>query len=140
MKVWHTGVHTNPIDFYSNEKDPIKEKVISWAPVFSTAIGNFFSERSYGEKVKEVLYREFCLKEGYNDKLLYYGPRRKIVDCAIVLDYEKVLQMSNDDYGKYLAGLYMERSRQFAELNIKDFAAEKYTQDLEEFFKGNKLL
>lgn len=140
MKVWHTGVHTNPLDIYSKEKDPIKEKIIFWAPIFLTALGKYFSERSYGERVKEILYREFCLKEGYNDKLLYYGPRRKIVDCAIVLEYEKVLKMSNDEYGKYLAGLYMERSRQFAELKIKDFDAEKYTQDLEEFFKGNKLL
>lgn len=140
MKVWHTGVHTNPIDIYSKEKDPIKEKVISWAPVFSIGIGKYFAERNYGEKVQEILYREFCLKEGYNDKLLYYGARRKIVDCAIVLDYQKVLKMSNDEYGKYLAKLYIERSKQFTELKIKDFNVGKYTQDLEDFFKGNKTL
>lgn len=140
MKVWKTGVHDSPLDVYSKEIDPIMEKKIFWAPIFLTAMGKYFSERSYGEKVKEVLYREFCLKEGYNDKLLYYGPRRKIVDCAIVLDYEAVLKMSNDEYGKYLAKLYIERSNQFTELKVKDFDVGKYVDDLEEFFKLNKLL
>ena len=114
--------------------------IIFWAPVFSIAIGKHFLERSYGEQVKEILYREFCLKEGYNDKLLYYGLRRKIIDCAIVLDYEEVLKMDNDEYGRYLAGLYLERSSQFIDLKIKDFDAEKYKQDLEHFFRSNKLI
>jgi hypothetical protein len=140
MKVWNTGVHTRSIDFYSKEKDPTQEKIIFWAPVFLTAMGKYFSDLSYGDKVKEVLYREFCLKEGYDDKLLYYGPRRKIVDCAIVLDYKQVLKMSNDEYGKYLAKLYLERSKQFTELKVKDFNVGKYVEDLEEFFKLNKLL
>lgn len=140
MKVWNTGVHTRSIDFYSKETDPTMEKKILWAPVFLTQMGKYFSERSYGEKVKEILYREFCLKEGYNDKLLYYGSRRKIVDCAIVLDYQLVLKMSNEEYGKYLASLYIERSNQFTELKVKDFDVEKYVEDLKEFFKLNMLL
>ncbi|MEQ1676220.1 MAG: hypothetical protein ABL876_05955 [Chitinophagaceae bacterium] len=139
MKVWKKGVHDSPLDIYSNEEDPIKEKVIIWAPVYSTALGKYFSERSYGEKVNEVLYREFCLKSGYNDKLLYYGPRKKIVDCAIVLNYQSVLEMSNEEYGKYLAKLYIERSNQFTELKIKDFDVGKYVEDLTEFFKLNML-
>lgn len=140
MKVWKKVVHDSPLDIYSNEKDPIKEKVIIWAPVYSTAMGKYFSELSYGEKVKEILYSEFCLKESYNDKLLYYGPKKKIVDCAIVLDYEEVLKMSIDEYGKYLAKLYIERSTQFKELKVKDFDVGKYVEDLEDFFKLNKLL
>ena len=104
------------------------------------AMGEYFSERSYGERVKEIFYREFCLKEGYKDKLLYYGSRRKIVDCAIVLDYEAVLKMGIEEYGKYLAKLYIERSNQFTELKVKDFDVGKYVEDLESFFKLNKLL
>ncbi|MBK7292190.1 MAG: hypothetical protein IPI78_19315 [Chitinophagaceae bacterium] len=140
MKVWNTGVHTRSIDFYSKAKDPLMEKVIFWAPFFLTAMGKYFSERSYGERVKEIFYREFCLKEGYKDKLLYYGSRRKIVDCAIVLDYEAVLKMGIEEYGKYLAKLYIERSNQFTELKVKDFDVGKYVEDLESFFKLNKLL
>lgn len=140
MKVWNKGVHTSPIDTYSEEKDPIKEKIIFWAPVFLTAMGEYFLELNYGENVKEILYREFCLKEGYNERLLYYGPKRKIVDCAIVLEYKMVLRMDNDEYGKYLAKLYIDRSKQFTELNIKDFNVRKYVEDLREFFKTNKLL
>jgi len=140
MKVWKKGVHDSPLDIYSNEKDPIKEMVITWAPIYSTALGKYYSERSYGEKVNEVLYREFCLKEGYNDKLLYYGPGRKIIDCAIVLDYDAVLKMGNDEYGKYLAKLYIDRSNQFEELKIKNFDVEKYVEDLTAFFNLNKLV
>ena len=139
MKVWKKGVHDSPLDVYSNEMDPIKGMVISWAPVFSIGIGKYFSNRSYGEKVQEILYREICLRDGYNDKFLYYGPRKKIVDCAIVLDYETVLKMGNDEYGKYLATLYVERSSQFLELKVKDFDVEKYVQDLKRFFRTNKL-
>lgn len=140
MKVWKKGVHDSPLDIYSNDKDPIKEKVIMWAPVYSTAIGKYFAERSYGEKVNEILYREFCLKDGYNDKLMFYGPKKKIIDCAIVLNYSSVLEMNNEEYGKYLATLYLERTRLFRDLKIKHFDVDKYLEDLETFFKHNKLL
>jgi hypothetical protein len=140
MKVWNTGVHDSPIDVFSKEKDDIWEKKVFWAPIFLTAMGKYFSDRSYGERVKEILYREFCLKEGYEGKLLYYGPRRKIVDCAIVLDYEAVLKMNKDKYGKYLAKLYLERSKEFSSLKIKDFKHEDYVNDLKSFLKENNLI
>lgn len=56
-----------------------------------------------------------------------------------MLDYEAVLKMGNEEYGKYLATLYVERSNQFMELKVKDFDVEKYVQDLIKFFRTNKL-
>jgi hypothetical protein len=140
MIVRKTGVHTSPVDIYSSDKDIIQEKIITYAPIFLTQMGKYFSERSYGHQVKEVLYREFCLKDGYEGKVLYYGLKKKIVDCAIVQDYQSVLAMSNKEYGKYLAKLYIDRSNQFTELKIKDFDIGKYVGDLKDFFKQNMLL
>lgn len=140
MKVWKRSVHTSPIDIYSKEKDPIQAKGVYWAPVFVDDLSKYFLERTYGSRVSEVLYRQFCLKEGYIDKLLYYGSRKKIIDCAIVLDYELVLAMDDSEYGRYLAKLYVKRSGEFGNLNIKDFDSELYLQDLMDFFSTKQLL
>jgi len=141
MKVWKTSVHTKAGDIFSPpEQDPTRLKKVFYGKIFVGNLMSYFEERSYGDGVREIFYREFSLKERYEGQLLHYGPRRKIIDCAIVEDYAKVLTMSTEEYGKYMAELYVDRSLQFSELKIKGFDVVRYVGDLEEFFKLNKLL
>lgn len=126
--------------FSPPELDPIRQKKVFYGKIFVGELMSYFEERSYGENIQEIFYREFCMKKAYEGKLIHYGPRRKIIDCAIVEDYEKVLLMSTEEYGKYVAQLYVERSLQFSELKIKEFNVGRYVDDLEGFFKINMLL
>ncbi|MGN6291973.1 MAG: hypothetical protein ACTHMV_04445 [Chitinophagaceae bacterium] len=140
MKVWNTGVHTRPFGPLEEGVDSIREKKVFYGTLFAKELPSFFEDKSYGKSVVEIFYREFCLREGYNDTVLYYGPRKKIIDCAIVEEYSSVLEMNNEEYGRYLAKLYLERSQQFSELKIKDFDAKRYIEDLIEFFQINLLI
>lgn len=140
MKVWKNSVHSRPFGPLEERVDTIREKKVFYANVFVTNLTSFFDDKSYGKNVKEIYFREFCLKEGYHDNLLYYGSRKKIIDCAIVEDFSLVLNMANEEYGKYLAELYLDRSRQFQTLNIKDFDSTQFVSDLMEFFKESELL
>jgi len=117
-----------------------KEKIIYTGDIFITKLLAYFKDKDYGIGVKEIFYREFFLQDGYNGKVLHYGRIRKIIDCAVFDDFEKLLQMSDDDFAKNLARLYMERTREFKTLPIKNFDFEAYTLDLEEFFRINGLI
>ncbi|MEO5583679.1 MAG: hypothetical protein ABIR66_13395 [Saprospiraceae bacterium] len=141
MKVWKTGVHAKSGDIFSPpEEDPIRLKKVFYGKIFVTELMSYFKNRNYGVNVQEILYREFCLPEGYEGKLVHYEPRGKSIDCAIVEDYIRVLKMNNTEYGKYLAELYLDRTNQFSELKIEGFDIGKYVEDLKEFFKENMLL
>ena len=140
MKVWNTGVHTSPLNPFEQGINTIREKKVFYGVIFVTHMTDFFKDRDYGKGVNEIFYREYCLRDGYNDKVLHYGPRRKIIDCAIVEDYLSVLSMNTEDYGKYLARLYIERSQQFSELLIKNFNLSQYLNDLATFFRNHSLI
>ena len=139
MIVWNTGVHTRPFGPLEQGIDSIREKKVFYGSIFRNDLTFFFSERDYGKSVNEIFYREFCLNREYDDAVLHYGPRRKIIDCAIVEEYSSVLVMNNEEYGKYLAKLYIERSQQFSELRVKDFDLQRYLEDLTVFFRINLL-
>jgi hypothetical protein len=133
MKINITGVH-------SDEGDIIKQKVIAVAPIFVTAISEYFKNKSYGDGEIEILYREFCLRDGYDGRLIYYSKKRKLIDCAIVANFESCLKMSVEEYGKYCAQLYLERSKQFEDLKILQFDNALYVKDLTVFFKEHNLI
>jgi len=140
MKVWKTSVHTRPFGPLEKGVDSIREKKVFYGTLFVKELPSFFEGKYYGKSVVQIFYREFCLKEEYNDTVLYYGPRKKIIDCAIVEEYSSVLKMNNEEYGKYLAKLYVEGSQQFSELKIKDFDIKRYLEDLVGFFQINLLI
>jgi hypothetical protein len=133
MIVWIKAAH-------SDENDNIKQKRIAYGGIFVTKFINYFENRSYGDNVQEILFREFCLKDGYHDKLLHYGKKRKIIDCAVVADYPTALKLDVQEYGKYIASLYLDRSKSFGDLKIKDFDSDNFSKDLEFFFKEIGLL
>jgi len=133
MKVWNTAVH-------SDENDNIKQKMIAYGSIFVTKFKQFFENRSYGDNVQEILFREFCLKDGYHDKELHYGKKRKIIDSAVVVDYPTALKLDVREYGKYIASLYLDRSKTFGDLKIQGFDSDTFVNDFELFFKENGLL
>lgn len=130
MKVWKTGVY----------EGATFDKNIYVAPIFLTKIGTYFLNRTYGEGVSEIYHREFCLKRGYDGKLYHYAKKKKMIDTAIVIDYENAIQISNEEFSRHLAQLYLERSKGFSELKIMDFDLNKYQNDLRTFFIENNLI
>ena len=115
----------------------MQEKNIYAAPILVTKLMDFFSNKSYGEDVEKILYRVFCLKEGYNGKTLYYGKKRKIIDCAIVEDYSVAVKMNNKEYGEYVSNLIIQKTSEFSTFNLVRFDNEAYRKDLISFFYNN---
>jgi hypothetical protein len=140
MKVWNKGVHESPVIAHSQDKDVIQEKIILFAPIFITQLGKYFESLNYGPGVNEILYREYILKDGYAGKLLYYGPKKKIIDCAIVGNFETAVSIPKEEFGKYIAALYLERSKEFKTLNVKNFDCDSFLADLTAFFTERNLL
>ncbi len=101
---------------------------------------DFFYNKSYGEDVEKILYRVFCLKEGYNGKTLYYGKKRMIIDCAVIEDYNSALKMSYKEYGEYTSDLIVQRTSEFSKLNLPGFNNESYIKDLISFFNDNPFI
>ncbi len=132
MKVWNFTTHSTPL----------LHKVIYTGDIFVTKLLACFKDKDYGIGVKEIFYREFFLhgEDEYDGKFSHYGKIRKIIVCDIFDDFDKVLRMTDDEFTENLARLYMERTKEFKSLPIKNFDVEAYTQDLEYFFKANGLI
>jgi hypothetical protein len=130
MQVWKTGSHSVGM----------QEKNIYTAPILVTKLMDFFYNKSYGEDVEKILYRVFCLKEGYNGKTLYYGKKRMIIDCAVIEDYNSALKMSYKEYGEYTSDLIVQRTSEFSKLNLPGFNNESYIKDLISFFNDNPFI
>jgi hypothetical protein len=134
MKVWNNS-------WYSNE---LKEHVIYSGELFVKKLTDYFEYRSYGDSVKEIFYIEVCENPIFSanpaKNVLYYDVVKKRIEIGLELDFKIASRLSNEDFLRYLANKYLERSLDIEELEITDFNLRQYTSDLEAFFKANSAL
>jgi hypothetical protein len=134
MKVWNNS-------WYSRD---LLEVISYAAPIFINGLTQYFETRSYGNGVNEIFYIEVCQSPIFSinpaGSVLHYGKRKKIVEVGLFLDFEIATNLNKEEFCRYLANKYMERSLDIEELKVPAFDLAAYISDLEAFFKLNSIL
>jgi len=138
MKVWKTSV-------YSDFAGVVIKKFVApeITSIFVIGILNYFQEKTYGEAVNEIYYRQFCFDANTEQPIepfYLYGKRKKIIDCIVNLEYDIAVTLEVPALARYMAEKYLERTKDFGKLGIKNFAHEEYLTDLKNFFRISGVL
>ncbi|MBL7727285.1 MAG: hypothetical protein JNM68_06355 [Dinghuibacter sp.] len=130
------------IDFKTHEKDERVTRKINddrIVNLFLQTIPSYFKTKEYGKGVKELLYKQICYTEDHKifepekDKYYYYDKRQKAIVVVVDLDYDRVLQLNDNDLLEYLGDCYLDATEGIRNLNIKDFDLENYIADFFNF-------